>query len=151
MVRLSAALGTLTQELHGQTMTGEQTWHSLRVGAPPAALRGHAQGWAKRLRSPYAGLVAIPVVMMNQAQIQGGVVRSPQVGQGAKIGGIRAIFRDWHVQEIDPSCDCVANPIRYLDHNRHIRWHDQMLIGGRAVAQMIAQVDGSRHGVTQPG
>ncbi len=83
----------LAHELDGQAVTSEQARHTLRVGAPPAALCRHAKcrnDLARRLNSR---LVSSPVVVVNQPEQQGGFGIQTQLRQGTKISVVRAIFR----------------------------------------------------------
>ena len=125
-------------------MRGKERLQARGITARHAALRADAVDADVAPGGGEAGRVALRVVMMDQAEIKLRFGAEVQSLERREIGVVAAALGHRHVKELDRTRHFCDDGVRNLDHDAGVLRLHHVLVGGAAVAQVIAELDRDR-------
>src|SRR4029450_4713404 len=94
--------------------------------------------------------VAHPIVVVDEPEIELGVVEAREGGQRAHVVSVRAVLRHRQLEKVDRPLEVRADGVGQLHHDGGVLRHDEMLVGGRAVTEVIPHLHALGHGIAEP-
>ena len=89
--------------------------------------------------------------MVNETEVKLGIVAELEGFERCIVGIIRAPFWYRQMKELDRPVDASGDRVGHLDHYTGVPRLHHVLVGRAAVAQVITELDGSRHRVANLG
>src|ERR1700692_2780318 len=149
---------------HSVPMPSTRTWRGAAAGRALSAsgalwgMRAGTRGvlaplcaapWGAGVAAPRGEprLVALGVVVVDEAEIERGAGAQLQLLERCEIGVVGAALRHRQVEEIDGSLHPRHDAVDDLDHDAGVLRLHHVLVGRAAVAQVIAELDLARHRV----
>src|SRR5436305_433908 len=132
-------------------MRGEQRWKARRIAARHAAFGRNAIDPRVTPRRRETRPVARRIVVMHEPEIELCFRVQPQSFERREKRVVRAVLWHRHMKILDRAAHAGADGVRHLDHDPHVLWLDEMLIGRAAIAEVIAELHCTWHRVADAG
>ena len=125
-------------------MGSEKARETSRVATSHAAFGGDTIDTNIAPGSGKAGGIAGRVVVVDKAEIEPGLRVESETGERGKIGVVGTVLWYWQVKVVNWAPDSHADCVGHLDHQTGILGLHEMLIGGAAIAEVVAEFDAGR-------
>src|SRR5947207_10801328 len=132
-------------------MRGEQRWQARRIAARHAAFGRNATDPRVTPRGRETSPVARRIVVMHEPEIELRFGVQPQSFERREKRVVRAVLWHRHMKILDRTAHAGADGVRHLDHDPHVLWLDEMLIGRAAIAEVIAELHCTWHRIADAG